>query len=133
MNVKESLDIPIDIDRTRSINPQECAQISTISVAGHEVTMADMFERKEYVSELKYLEGLLDEVKDQVENLRRSGRVPTAVLMNNKAYRVISTYATPGVFEPVYESQNNPSDRLMGLDIAILQSSSDTPYLRVVI
>lgn len=105
----------------------------TITIANHEVTMENMFKRPKYVSELKYLQGLLDEIKDQVHSIVRKGRKPTAVLMNHKAYDVVRGHAGPEVYHPVYESLNNPSDRLMGLDIAILQNSSDTPYLRVVV
>ena len=118
---------------TRSVNPQECNPAPTITIAHHKVTMEDMFKRPEYVSELKYLQGLLDEVNNQVVDLLTQGRKPTAVLMNHKAYKVIREHAGQEVYYPVYESLNNPSDRLMGLDIAILQSASDTPYLRVVV
>lgn len=120
---------------TRSVNPQEHTSESapTITIAHHKVTMEDMFKRPEYVSELKYLQGLLDEVEDQVYSIIRKGLKPTAVLMNHKAHNVIREHAGQEVYHPVYESLNNPSDRLMGLDIAILQSESDTPYLRVVV
>ena len=120
---------------TRSVNPQEHASesVPTITIANYKVTMEDMFKRPEYVSELKYLQGLLDEVKDQVLNIASKGLTPTAVLMNYKAYYIVIEYADPTVYYPVYKSLNNPSDKLMGLDIAILQSISDTPYLRVVV
>ena len=78
---------------TRSVNPQECNPAPTITIAHHKVTMEDMFKRPEYVSELKYLQGLLDEVNNQVVDLLTQGRKPTAVLMNHKAYKVIREHA----------------------------------------
>ena len=107
--------------------------VPTITIANYKVTMEDMFKRPEYVSGLKYLQGMLDEVNDQIVNIASKGLTPTAVLMNHKAYDIVREYADPTVYYPVYKSLNNPSDKLMGLDIAILQNQSDKPYLRVVV
>ena len=106
---------------------------NTIKIAHKEVTMEDMFKRPEYVNGLKQLQEVLHNISEQSKELQKQSLKPTAVLINHKTYNLIARYATPEIFQPIYQSQNNPSDRLMGLDIAILQSLSETPYVRVVV
>lgn len=115
----------------RSVIPQ--AATPTIKIAYHDVTMQDMFERPKYVAELKQLQDVIDNVKDQIVTLRRKGLTPTAVIVDRKTEYLMMSASNNGLYTPVYMTVDNKADTFMGLDIAINPSRRDVQYIRVVV
>ena len=116
---------------TRSLTPQEC--VPTIKIAYHDVTMQDMFERPKYVAELKQLQDVIDNVKDQIVTLHREGLTPTAVIVDRKTEYLMLTAPNNGLYTPVGMTADKRADTFMGLDIAINPSQRDVQYIRVVV
>lgn len=116
---------------TRSVTPQAAAP--TIKIAYQDVTMQDMFERPKYVAELKQLQDVIDNVKDQIVTLRRKGLTPTAVIVDHKTEYLMMSAPNNGLCVPAYMAVDMRADTFMGLDIAINPSPRDEPYVRVVV
>ena len=116
---------------TCSVTPQ--AATPTIKIAYQDVTMQDMFERPKYVAELKQLQDVIDNVKDQIVTLRRKGLTPTAVIVDRKTEYLMLTASNNGLYTPVCMTADKRADTFMGLDIAINPSPRDEPYVRVVV
>lgn len=116
---------------TRSVTPQ--AATPTIKIAYQDVTMQDMFERPKHVAELKQLQNVIDNVKDQIVTLRRKGLTPTAVIVDYKTEYLMMSASNNGLYIPAYMTVDNKADAFMGLDIAINPSQRDVQYIRVVV
>ena len=110
---------------------QEC--VPTIRIAYQDVTMQDMFERPKYVAELKQLQDVIDNVKDQIVVLRRKGLTPTAVIVDRKTEYLMMSAANNGLYIPAYYTVDMRADTFMGLDVAINPSQRDVQYIRVVV
>ena len=115
----------------RSVTPQSATP--TIKIAYQDVTMQDMFERPKYVAELKQLQDVIDNVKDQIVTLRREGLTPTAVIVDRKTEYLMMSAPNNGLYVPVYMTVDERADTFMGLDIAINPSQRDVQYIRVVV
>ena len=115
----------------RSVIPQAAAP--TIKIAYQDVTMQDMFERPKYVAELKQLQDVIDNIKDQIVVLRRKGLTPTAVIVDRKTEYLMMSAANNGLYIPAYYTVDMIADTFMGLDVAINPSQRDVQYIRVVV
>lgn len=116
----------------RSVIPQSATP--TIRIAYQDVTMQDMFERPKYVAELKQLQDVIDNVKDQIVTLHREGLTPTAVIVDRKTEYLMMTAPNNGLYVPAYMTVDNRVNTFMGLDIAIVsRGSKDQHYIRVVV
>ena len=120
---------------TRSITPKECTleKTPTIKIACHDVTMQDMFERPEYVKELKQLQEMIDNVQWQMAELYRKGLTPTAVLVNRIALHLVKCYPVEGLYVMAFRRQDTKMDTFMGLDVAVVDIEDSESYVRVVV
>ena len=114
-----------------SVNTSHHASPSIV-IAGHEVSMNDIFNKPEEVNELKELQNLIDDVNEQMLELSHRGQKPTALLISPRLMKSIRHNASPELYLPVHQSQNNLSDVFMGLTIGVIQNYSRDYYIKVV-
>ena len=111
------------------------AATPTIKIAYHDVTMQDMFERPEYVAELKQMQEIIDNVQSQITEFRRKGLTPTAVLINHVTLRWFRGSASE-IYVPAHKRPHTEHvcDLFMGLEVGVINDNNSSKiYVRVVI
>lgn len=93
-----------------------------MKIAGHEVTMEDIFKRPEYVKQLKQLEEIIAEVvKQQIDKTDIK-----FVYMNPYTYNIIRKYSSD------YSNEFNTVEKFMGLKIVLVYMQDNNIPIQVI-
>lgn len=120
--------------------PKAVAEDSKIEpsrlIAGERVTMRDMFERPEYVEELKEISDIMDEIHRQIhERMYNTRAKPFGVMLDRATHRKLMTsvgLVHSGQVVPQHYAYDVDYGRILGLMVSIVDSNKDKQFIKVV-
>lgn len=104
---------------------------NTFKIADTEVNMEDIFNNPEMVKALKEYEEVLNEILNQITDIRRCGRVPEILVLDHGTFKLVRQYGGDRYW-PAYKQQHvDGNDRFMNLVVAIPSSNLYKKYVKV--
>lgn len=104
-------------------------------IAGEKVTMRDLFQRPEYVQELKEVEEIMNNLHKQRYEMIYNRVEPFGIMLDRVTYRKLMhsrALIASGTVVPQHYSNCRDCSRIMGLVVSIIESNNDKQFIKVV-
>lgn len=88
---------------------------NTIKIADTEISMEDIFNNPERVKVLKEYELVLNEILNQIIDIRRCGRVPEILVLDPYTFNLVRQYGG----DRYWPASTDGNDRFMNLVVAV--------------